>query len=107
MTTYLDLMPDEINDIIMNFVLESYQKQHKITHNIAMNEIQCCWLYCLWGAGYNSGAIVDTIYRDKKFIVTSDINKNLISHIRDAEGLTYIKPSFLKHIIRLNKAASL
>lgn len=98
---YLDLLPNEILDIIYDFVYIEYKQKHKINMIQISNELDSFWLikhYLSYSMNYDRSFTLI----NKKFMLgfrsnCRSISKNLVKSLKES-NLSYIKPNFIKII---------
>ena len=66
MTTYLDLLPNDVLNIIETMVLEMFLDEHKKKIRDLHIQLYSFWLIALWGAGFGKNNVVKNLYSSTK-----------------------------------------
>lgn len=102
MTTYLDLLPYDILNIIEKKVHELYLEEHKKKMHDINIEFSSFWLIALWGAGFGKNNVVKNLYSSSKTHQKSIVKEYnyFIEYLKDSNILAFPKPKTINYIMK-------
>lgn len=101
MTTYLDLLPNDVLNIIENKVLEMFLDEHKKKMKDLHIELSSFWLIALWGAGFGKNNVVKNLYSSSKehqHMLVKEYDY-FIKYLRTSDILSFPKPKTIHYIM--------
>ena len=107
MTTYLDLLPYEILNIIEKMVNELYLQEHRKRMYDLNIEFSSFWLIALWGTGFGKNNVVKNLYASTKTNQVSIVKEYnyFIEYLKESNILSFPKPKTINYIMKNFKLA--